>query len=255
MNGFTHHPEQADGMSAVPVRDMQRALALVLRSPDFARAPRMSQLLSFLVEATLRGAEEQCSEYKIGLTVFRRDPDVYHPALDPVVRVQMGRLRERLAACYRKIGVSDDQRIVIPAGSYVPELTAAAARAPWRCRRLQLAPLRNLTRGEGNDAFVCGLNEELGAVLFRVFGDAIQLHGGHRSPREASPGRRPIYRLEGSIRMEEQHVRASMRLVDAAAGRIAWVSQFNRRGKFRIPLQEALAGAICAELQRYLISP
>jgi TolB-like protein len=42
-----------------------------------------------------------------------------------------------------------------------------------------------------------------------------------------------------------------MRLVDAAAGCIAWSEQFDRRDPFSIDLQEALAVAICNALKLY----
>ncbi|MQA41410.1 hypothetical protein [Rugamonas aquatica] len=252
MKTIIDNAEKQDAASAA--EEMQRALALALCTDAFAKAPRMSQLLSFLVAAKLSGSQDQFSEYAIGLAVFRRDPQVYHPALDPVVRVQMGRLRERLAASYRALGAAARRQITIPPGSYVPVLTAAVEAPPsWRCQQLQLAALRNLSGSQGNDTFVCGLNEELGAVLFHMFGDAVQLHGSAPTRPGGNNLAQPDYCLEGSIRMDPEHVRASVRLLDAAAGRIAWLGQFDCRGELGIPLQEALAGVISRGLQRYLV--
>ena len=73
-------------------------LAAVLASPALAGAERLSRLLRFIVEETLHGREAQLKEVRIGLDVFGRKPESYDPAFDPIVRVQMGRLRSKLRA-------------------------------------------------------------------------------------------------------------------------------------------------------------
>lgn len=234
--------------------DVRQCLERLLASAQFAKAPRMSRLLSFIVESKLCGTERALTEYAIGVALFGRDADGYSTALDPVVRVQIGRLRSRLASYYAALDRAPVCRISIPMGKYVPVFTVVAL--PQRASRqtvLQLAPLRNLTSEQGSTAFVCGLDEELSSRLFHDFGSAIAL-GDTASCLAASDDveRKWPHRLEGSIRMEQNHVRASMRLVDTRAGQIAWLSKFDFRGKLCMSLQERLAGAICTELQRYL---
>ena len=60
---------------------------------------------------------------RIGLDVFGRKADSYDPAFDPIVRVQMGRLRSKLRAYYNGSGLPDLVRIDVPVGTYVPEFT------------------------------------------------------------------------------------------------------------------------------------
>lgn len=225
----------------------------LLASPTFIKAPRMCRLLSYLVEKKLGGLEHQISEYAIGLEVFRRDAHLYDTGLDPVVRVQMGRLRGRLAAYYACLATSPGVRISIPLGKYIPVLTPCepASRPPPQ-QQLQLAPLRNLTCENGGNAFVSGLEEELGYKLYQTFGAAVRLV--EASPVSAGAARLGLaHRLEGSIRVEHSHVRVSMRLVDADAGQIAWLSQFDREGELGMHLQEELASAICGQLQHYMV--
>ncbi|MYM73065.1 hypothetical protein GTP56_12780 [Duganella sp. FT134W] len=229
---------------------MRRAAALILSSPTFAKAPRMRQLLSFLIDAKLYGSADQLSEYAIGLAVFRRDPRVYDTALDPVVRVQTGRLRERLADYYRAVGEPDLAEISIPTGGYEPQVVGPAGPAANGGLRLHLAPLRDLSRVSGSDAFLWGLEEELGARLYRTFGAAVMvqalqsgMHGGATAT---------CYRVEGSLRVEAGRARACVRLVETGAGNIAWVAQFDCDGDLDMARQEALAGDICAGLSRYL---
>nr|WP_315212463.1 hypothetical protein [uncultured Duganella sp.] len=224
-----------------PLADcLRNAAASILRGPTFAKAPRMRQLLAFLIDAELTGSAGQLSEYAIGLAVFRRDPRVYDTTLDPVVRVQTGRLRERLAAHYRAAGAPDGLEISIPNGGYALRIAAPAV-APGGGVRLQLAPLRDLSRVRGSDAFVWGLDDELCARLYRAFGEAVTLGGGGVAD----------YRLEGGIRVEGRRVRACVRLVDEGAA-VAWMSQFDGDGDLGMALQEELAGAICDGLRRHL---
>lgn len=232
-----------------PAHDaLRQALQAILRSPLFARAPRTCDLLYFLVEKKLSGREADITEHAIGLAVFRRDARSYDTALDPVVRVQMGRLRARLAA-YAAAQATPGLRLTIPLGSYVPvftEVTETAVTpdpAQPAQRPLQLAPLRNLALAFGSAAFVAGVDAELGCKLFHAFGSLVQGPAHRADARE---------RLEGSVRIDHGHVRASMRLVDLDTGVIGWLAQVDCRGKPGIALQEELAGAICARVQDYL---
>jgi len=232
------------------------AMKRLLASPVFSKAPRMSDLLSFLVEKKICGKEHELTEYAIGLNVFRRDVRVYETVLDPVVRVQVGRLRDRLATYYAATDGIHDVRISIPVGTYVPVLLQAPTGVTAdRPRMLELAPLRDLTGDSTRAIFVAGVNEELSSRLFRAFGATIQVRDRCPDawPRngEETPAPR---RIEGSVRVENDHVRTSLRLVDTASGRIEWVSQFDCRGELGIRLQEQLSDAVCERLQGYLVS-
>jgi TolB-like protein len=226
----------------------------LLTSAAFAKAPRMCDLLCFLIDKKLDGRESEITEYAIGMEVFRRDARSYDTTLDPVVRVQIGRLRGRLTDYYAARNGAAAVHITIPSGNYIPTFRRAAANAPAVFRqRLELAPLRDLTPDSNSTAFVCGVDEELCSRIFAVFGDLVQL----RDERLGQwPGNgteaRPQCRLEGSIRVEKKHVRASMRLVDTQAGHTAWASQFDCTGELGMALQEELAIAICDKLQRHL---
>lgn len=67
----------------------------------------------------LSGMEATINEYALGIEVFRRDARDYDTATDPVVRVQMGRLRERLAQHYATDSHCGRLQIVIPPGTYI----------------------------------------------------------------------------------------------------------------------------------------
>lgn len=250
-------PELAADLPTTPIAtdEVRRFVKQLLASPSFAKAPRMCRLLNFLVEKKLAGQEHEINEYAIGLDVFGRDARQYDTTLDPSVRVQVGRLRSRLKAYYAALDAAPAVLIAIPLGGYVPVINGTGAPAGADDRyRMQVAPLRNLTMAVATDAFVHGLDEELGSRLFRDLGASIQLGSQSASLMPGAGNGAPPLRLEGSVRVEDNHVRTSMRLVDAGAGQVAWLSQFDRHGQLCMSLQEELAAAICSELRCYLSS-
>jgi len=246
MNARLMQPLAVNG-APISNDDLWREVDHLLASATFVKAPRMCRLLTFLLEKKLSGNEHEINEYAIGLDLFGRDASTYDTTLDPQVRVQIGRLRQRLATYYDALENTPAVRIAIPMGSYVPVIShASAAIKPLRYKRILLTPLRNLTGAGACNVFVRGLDEELGSRLFRTLGKGLQL--------SVVPDANQLARLEGSVRVEDNHVRASIRLVEPGAGSIAWLSQFDRRGELCMLLQEELAGAICDALQFYLVN-
>jgi TolB-like protein len=113
-------------MPASPPADAVRAqLDLILASPGFVNADRLSRFLRFVVERTLAGEGDQLKEYRLGTEVFDRPSD-YDPRLDSIVRVEARRLRSKLAEYYDGPGRLDPIVIRVDKGSY----TAAFETAP-----------------------------------------------------------------------------------------------------------------------------
>jgi hypothetical protein len=94
-------------------------LELLLVHPLFFQSKRYPALLRFVVEQTLAGNSDQVKERSIGMEVFGRLPG-YDANADPVVRVTAGEIRKRLAQYYYDPIHSDEIRIELPTGSYVP---------------------------------------------------------------------------------------------------------------------------------------
>ena len=94
-------------------------LELLLVHPLFFQSKRYPALLRFVVEQTLEGNAEQVKERSIGMDVFGRVPG-YDANADPVVRVTAGEIRKRLAQYYYDPAHSEEIRIELPVGSYVP---------------------------------------------------------------------------------------------------------------------------------------
>ena len=111
-----------DGTStsvAISSEEVEAELQRILASPAFRRAPRHSRFLTYVVHKKLAGSADCVKEYLVGLEVFDRPVD-YDPGAEPVVRVEAGRLRLRLADYYKTLGKHDEVRIHLPIGTYVP---------------------------------------------------------------------------------------------------------------------------------------
>jgi hypothetical protein len=116
-------------------------LSKIFESKGFVRAERMRRFLEFVVEETLVGRANQLCEYTIGTAVFERD-ESFEPGLDPIVRNDARRLRQKLLEYYhRSPREQDDDQIVIdiPKGGYVPLFRAASnAEALSGCGKFRL---------------------------------------------------------------------------------------------------------------------
>ena len=81
----------------------------------------MSRFLRFSVEEMLAGRADELKETTIGLAVFDRPPD-YDPRIDPIVRVEARRLRDKLSRYYEADGRHDTVIIDLPRGGYAPTI-------------------------------------------------------------------------------------------------------------------------------------
>ncbi len=111
----TWHPRTRQEKEAV-LEELER----ILTSPHFCNSKRYPALLRYIVENTLEGRGETLKERTLGVEVFLR-PASYDTNTDTVVRYTAGEVRKRLALYYHELGVRPGVRILLPAGSYLPE--------------------------------------------------------------------------------------------------------------------------------------
>jgi TolB-like protein len=122
-------------------------LERILHSPVFAQSRRLDRFLRLTVEKTLSGRPDEIKEYLLGVEVFDRG-DSYDPRIDPIVRVEARRLRDKLDEYYGNEGRVDPIRIRLPKGTYVPrfELVTNPAqgdqgpRGPFAARTIWKVP-------------------------------------------------------------------------------------------------------------------
>jgi TolB-like protein len=244
---MTAMKKEADD-AAIPASEVHAALETVLASRVFANAPRMRRLLRFLVEKAISRAVRDTNEYAIGIKVFDREPSTYNVSEDPVVRVQIGRLREKLKVYYATLGTGSGIEISIPIGSHKPfiqrkSIADAASKHPGT---LAIRPFKCISLHQDAAPFTQGLNEEFMHQLFKAFGKIIVAHSFF-TLGEAGVN----HLLEGSIQIDSERIRASIRVIDVSAGCITWSEQFDRSILFAITHQEELASSICDAVKHF----
>jgi tetratricopeptide (TPR) repeat protein len=98
---------------------VRKQIDRICGSEAFRTAPRLRDLLIFLVTNHSGNDAQGLKETVIGVEFFRRNPG-YDPRKDPIVRVEAHRLRRRLRDYYGQEGAMDSSRVEIPRGSYAP---------------------------------------------------------------------------------------------------------------------------------------
>ncbi len=97
--------------------EIREQLERILGSQCFEQAGRSSKFLRFTADQTLAGFGDRLKGYTIAVEVFGRPAD-FDAQNDPLVRVEAGRLRRRLAEYYAGEGKSDQLRVDLPRGGY-----------------------------------------------------------------------------------------------------------------------------------------
>jgi adenylate cyclase len=155
-------------------------LERILQSAEFRASDKQRKFLRFVVDETLEGRASQLKGYTIAVAVYGRS-ESFDPQVDPIVRVEAGRLRRALEHYYLTAGKNDPVRIEIPKGSYIPTFhtvlipPSGAQRhtserensTPATGPSIAVMPLLNLTGDADQDYFGDGLTEELTAEFAR----------------------------------------------------------------------------------------
>ncbi len=255
---------QANRISAESVRTQLRK---ILSSAAFARSGRLARFLNFTVEQILEGNGNNLKEFVIGVEVFDKN-EKYDPRMDPIVRVEARRLRDKLRKYYATDGREDPLYIDFPTGGYVPvvktrdaaPVSSPAAHAVENV--IAVLPFANLSSAQENDYFSDGLTEELINALTKVEGlsvmawsTAFQLRGKTRDIRRIAEqlGVRAV--LEGSVRRTRGRLRIAAQLVDAASGQYLWSETYERPVTDIFAIQDEISSAIVGALRIKLTGP
>ncbi|HEU0016994.1 MAG TPA: tetratricopeptide repeat protein [Methyloceanibacter sp.] len=137
---------------------IREQLNRIVRSGPFVQSRRRQRFLEYIVHETLAGRGERLKGYSIALEVFDR-PETFDPVADPIVRIEAGRLREKLRSYYETDGIGDPIHIELPRGSYLPRIAFrntvdGAVAAPPAIIRVREA---GAGEGEARDALLTGL--------------------------------------------------------------------------------------------------
>ena len=124
----TRSPGPRDGATGAADQEAVRlALRKLLADSRFAASDRNRRFLAYVVEEELQGRGEHIRAYNVAVNVFQRPPG-FDPGLDPIVRVEAGRLRQALTSYYEEAPSLGPWRILVPKGAYRPCFEAVTPR-------------------------------------------------------------------------------------------------------------------------------
>ena len=254
---------------------IREQLAKLLSTPSIAGAERLSALLRFIVEETISGRQAQLKEMRIGLDIFGRKTDSYDPAFDPIVRVQMGRLRSKLRGYYSGPGLADRVRIDVPVGSYVPvftggtasqrpvpqlERTSSTAEAAEDDQRIAVLPIVNMSADGENQYFCDGLTEELISHLAQIRQLRVVARTSSFQFKDTARDIREVGRLldvskvlEGSVRKSGNRIRVTVQLINVADGCHLWSERYESDLSDIFAIHENISTAVQRSLQRQVL--
>ncbi len=238
---------------AVTLEELERLLA----SRDFDGTPRSRAFLRFVVEETLGGRQDGLTQSAVATRVFGRRQD-FDPTIDPIVRIQAGRLRRSLERYYLMGGAGDPVRIELPRGGYVP-VTRWAKRPDSRgstepaCSRkgedwpaVVVGPFRNGGSGPAVEEMLLRFCERLSVEMGR-HGDVSVVLRSELDKVSGDPSGRGGFTLSGHLASDGRGWRAIARLVDSRSARQVWAEELRGGGKPTSCYDEA-ARAIAARV-------
>jgi len=250
--------------------DIRSQLKRILDNRSFKGTEKQRNFLSFVVNEVLEGRVSQIKGYTIAVTVYCRSQD-FDPQLDPIVRVEAGRLRRALDRYYLTAGIGDPINISIPKGSYVPTFrvidkqnslgnTTAGEQEGTGGRgttSIAVMPLINLTGDSDQDYFVDGLTEEFTTEFaryqdFQVIASQSTMYykGKQEDPRTIGRQLDARFLLSGSLRKNTDTVKVTVQLVDTSSGVQIWSENYKRKlnPASLIDIQETIALSVVGKM-------
>lgn len=101
----------------------QQLLNRILASREFAHAHTLKRILGYLCERAEAGGKSP-REYDIAVEAMGR-PASFDPRTDPIVRVSVASIRDRLLAYFATEGQREPMRLAIPKGKYLAVFSEA----------------------------------------------------------------------------------------------------------------------------------
>lgn len=150
---------------AAPSNQLMERVERILESEALRNSEILKRLLRFLAEKTALGQGDQLKEYTIAIDAMDK-PSTYDPRHDSAVRIQVGRLRQKLAEYYRTEGQDDPVVIDLPKGHFKlqceprkPQPQSVPSRPNW-------FPARNFGWAGTVSIIVLAMTVALGAFSF-----------------------------------------------------------------------------------------
>lgn len=242
--------------------NIRAELERILKSPNFEASQRSKDFLRFVVEETLAGRSHTLKGYTIATQVFGRGKD-FDPILDPIVRIEAGKLRRALDRYYLMQGGKNPIHIEIPKGTNVPTFHEQTRMEPDKKSEredaaevsfegswpsLLVRPFRNINGDPDKNYLGLGLATELASEISRFQEIRVLLYSREEHERRASDqGAR--FTIEGNIREDESGIKLTVNLIDTRLNKQIWSEMYNSDldAAQLIAFQEKIAQEIAAK--------
>jgi len=252
--------------SDIDQKAIREQLDRILHSVPFQHSPRRQRFLEFIVSETLAG--RSVKGYDIALEVFGR-PETFDPTVDPVVRVEAGRLREKLREYYGAAGEGDSIRIDLPKGTYTPQIKFrhedAQQIGPQKGPPTQevsstvpsvaVLPFDDLSADQNLGYLGDGVAEDIITALSRFPDLAVVARTSSFTYKGKTVDIRQVgkelgvgYVVEGSVRKDGNKLRVVAQLIDTKNGEHVWAERFDRSGVDPWTIQDEVTGMIVSAM-------
>jgi hypothetical protein len=182
----------------------RRLLERIMESPHFAQASSLKRTLAYLCERPDENGANLPKEYEIAVQALSR-PASFDPKTDPIVRVNVAAIRQRLLAYFESEGREETLRLEIPKGVYRAVFSAhSAGRAALETAETTMAARRKFWQpylsGNAKNMLVYTdvlfFRDDSGNYLRNIYVNG--LPGGaeeiqERAPAKAFHGLKPSY--------------------------------------------------------------
>ena len=245
---------------------VREQLVRILNSGPFLQSGRRQRFLEYLVIETLAGRGERLKGFNIALEVFDR-PETFDSAVDPIVRMEASRLRDRLREYYETAGQNDPIRIDLPKGTYTPqiEFRCEDARRPRKepatreisstVPSVAVLAFDDLSAGHNLGYLADGMPEDIITALSRFPDLAVVARTSSFVYKGKAVDIRQVgkklgvgYAVEGSVRKDGDKFRIVAQLIDTKNGEHVWAERFDRSGMDPWALQDEITGMIVSAM-------
>ena len=259
---------ERDGWSEGDQKAIREQLSRVLNSGPFRQSQRRQRFLKHIVNETLAGRSDRLTGYNLALEIFGR-PATFDPAVDPFVRIEAARLREKLREYYDAEGQQDRIRINLPKGTYTPEIkirrekdvgavrqkAAATQEGSSVVPSVAVLSFDDLSARKNLGYLGDGVAEDIITALSRFPDLAVIARNSSFAYKGKAVDMRQIgrklgvgYVIEGSVRKDHDKLRIAAQLIDAKNGEHVWAERFDRSGHDPWELQDEITGMIVSVL-------
>ncbi len=247
---------------------IREQLVRIINSAPFHQSQRRQRFLEYLVNETLAGRGDRLKGFNVALEVFGR-PETFDPTVDPLVRVEAARLREKLREYYGTDGQGDPIHIDLPKGTYTPQIEFRHEGAPRIARReapptqevsstvpaVAVLPFDDLSADHNLGYLGDGVAEDIITMLSRFPDLAVVARTSSLAYKGKGVDVRQVgrklgvgYVVEGSVRKDGDKIRIVSQLIDTKTGEHVWAERFDRSGADPWALLDQVTGMIVSAM-------